>query len=75
MPMFRHQPFTFIDFLAQAGGLLGLFVGASFLSVVEVFYFFTLRLFVNVCRHFQAKFKIQVKKCMVRLEMHNFEHS
>jgi hypothetical protein len=41
----RYQPFTVVEFLAQSGGLLGLFIGASVLSIVEMFYFFSLRTF------------------------------
>lgn len=32
------------DFVSSCGGLLGLFMGVSVLSVVELIYFFTLRL-------------------------------
>jgi acid-sensing ion channel, other len=46
----RYQPFTFVEFLAQSGGLLGLFVGASALSVVELFYFFLMRNVSNLIR-------------------------
>lgn len=31
------------DFLAKCGGILGLFMGVSFLSIIEVIYYFTLR--------------------------------
>ncbi|KAI8424662.1 hypothetical protein MSG28_003089 [Choristoneura fumiferana] len=37
------------DFLANCGGLLGLFLGFSFLSLVEIFYFCTLRLELPEC--------------------------
>jgi hypothetical protein len=50
VPMFRYQPLTFVEFLAQSGGLLGLFAGISALSIIEIFYFFTLRLFCNALR-------------------------
>lgn len=33
------------DFLASSGGLFGLFMGASLLSLIEFIYYFTLRLF------------------------------
>ncbi|XP_061709461.1 pickpocket protein 28-like [Cydia pomonella] len=39
----RSELFGATDFLANCGGLLGLFLGFSFLSLVEIFYFFTLR--------------------------------
>jgi acid-sensing ion channel, other len=50
IPMFRYQPLTFVEFLAQSGGLMGLFAGISALSVIETFYFFTLRLICNFVR-------------------------
>ncbi|XP_063378688.1 pickpocket protein 28-like [Cydia fagiglandana] len=40
----RSELFGATDFLANCGGLLGLFLGFSFLSLVELLYFFTLRL-------------------------------
>ncbi|XP_075972067.1 pickpocket protein 28-like [Anticarsia gemmatalis] len=42
--MRRSELFGLTDFLANIGGLLGLFLGFSFLSLVELFYFATLRL-------------------------------
>lgn len=33
------------DFLANSGGLFGLFIGASFLSLFEFIYFFVIRIF------------------------------
>lgn len=44
----RIEMQTFTDFLAICGGLLGLFLGVSVLSVIEFIYFFTLRLY---CTH------------------------
>ena len=40
----RTESSTFADFVASVGGLLGLFMGISMLSVIELIYFFTLRL-------------------------------
>ncbi|XP_045451667.1 pickpocket protein 28-like [Melitaea cinxia] len=39
----RSELYGHTDFLANCGGLLGLFLGFSLLSVVEFIYFFTLR--------------------------------
>ncbi|CAO1421220.1 unnamed protein product [Diamesa serratosioi] len=39
----RSELFGLTDFLANCGGLLGLFMGFSILSMVEIFYHFTLR--------------------------------
>lgn len=44
----RSELFGPTDFLANCGGLLGLFMGASFLSLVELVYFCTLRLYCNL---------------------------
>ncbi|ENN81697.1 hypothetical protein YQE_01903, partial [Dendroctonus ponderosae] len=44
----RHELYGFTDFFANFGGLLGLFTGVSVLSIMEVVYFVTLRLFFNI---------------------------
>ncbi|CAH1647309.1 unnamed protein product [Spodoptera littoralis] len=44
LSMRRSELFGIIDFLANCGGLLGLFLGFSFLSLMEIVYFLTLRL-------------------------------
>ncbi|GBP37391.1 Pickpocket protein 28 [Eumeta japonica] len=41
--MTRSELFGVTDFLANCGGLLGLFLGFSFLSLVEIIYFMSLR--------------------------------
>lgn len=45
IPVKRVAVSTFSNFIAICGGLLGLFIGASALSIVEFVYFATLRLF------------------------------
>lgn len=40
----RSELYDKTDFLAACGGLLGLFMGVSVLSIVEVIYYFTIRL-------------------------------
>ena len=44
----RGQRMTEIDFISQMGGLLGLGLGCSFISIVELLYWITLRLFRNI---------------------------
>jgi amiloride-sensitive sodium channel len=39
-----------IDLVASTGGLLGLFIGFSFLSAVEILYFATVRLWCGIVR-------------------------
>lgn len=47
----RNELYGLTDFLANCGGLLGLFIGFSFLSAVETLYFLTFRLWCNMRRH------------------------
>jgi hypothetical protein len=46
----RYQQFFFSDAVSYVGGLLGLFAGISVLSIVEIFYFFSLRLCSDLLR-------------------------
>lgn len=41
----RIEKYTYTDFLATCGGLLGLFLGVSALSIIEFIYYSTLRLY------------------------------
>lgn len=43
----RSELYGQTDFLANCGGLLGLFMGFSILSLVEILYFLTLRCVLN----------------------------
>jgi hypothetical protein len=47
MAMQRNQDYTTMDFLASVGGLLGLTVGISATTVVEICYYFCLRPFIK----------------------------
>ncbi|XP_049855583.1 pickpocket protein 28-like [Schistocerca gregaria] len=44
IPSRRSELYGVTDFIANCGGLLGLFMGFSVLSLVEVFYFFSIRI-------------------------------
>lgn len=44
----RTELYTVADFLAICGGLLGFFVGASMLSIIEFAYFSTIHLFWKI---------------------------
>jgi amiloride-sensitive sodium channel len=44
----RHELYALSDFMANFGGLLGLFTGFSILSLMEVIYFLTVRICCNV---------------------------
>ncbi|KAL7011031.1 hypothetical protein ACKWTF_014064 [Chironomus riparius] len=54
---FRYRPFKIIDFLSYVGGIFGLFAGISALSIVEIFYYFTLRLITDFLRLIWSFFK------------------
>uniref|UniRef100_T1GJ62 Uncharacterized protein n=1 Tax=Megaselia scalaris TaxID=36166 RepID=T1GJ62_MEGSC len=43
----RYEGFGANDFLASVGGVLGLFLGISVMSVIEIVYFFTIRLYTH----------------------------
>lgn len=44
------EKYNFTNFLSNCGGLLGLFLGVSLLSMIEFIYFFTLRLYWTIRR-------------------------
>lgn len=50
IPSKRSELYGFTDFLANCGGVLGLFTGFSILSIIEWLYHFTLRLWSNMQR-------------------------
>uniref|UniRef100_A0A182MR04 Pickpocket n=1 Tax=Anopheles culicifacies TaxID=139723 RepID=A0A182MR04_9DIPT len=45
----RNQLFGLNDFIANCGGILGLFMGVSLLSIVEILYYFTIKPLINHC--------------------------
>lgn len=51
MTSHRKELYGSVDFLASVGGILGLFIGFSFISVVEVVYYLTIRLWINIKRY------------------------
>lgn len=46
----RSETSTMSAFISNCGGLFGLFMGASVLSIVELVYYFTLRLYLKLWR-------------------------
>lgn len=48
LAMRMSAQFSLTDFISQCGGLLGLFMGVSILSIVEVIYYFTIKLMHRV---------------------------
>ncbi|XP_052873202.1 pickpocket protein 28-like [Anopheles cruzii] len=47
IPIKRSELFGVTDFLANCGGILGLFMGVSILSIVEILYYCTLKPFMD----------------------------
>ncbi|XP_026472958.1 pickpocket protein 28 isoform X2 [Ctenocephalides felis] len=47
----RSELYGPVDFLANCGGLMGLFMGVSLLSIIEIFYFITMRPLCTVRLH------------------------
>uniref|UniRef100_A0A1Y1MN03 Uncharacterized protein n=1 Tax=Photinus pyralis TaxID=7054 RepID=A0A1Y1MN03_PHOPY len=47
----RSEMFSAFDFASKVGGLLGLFIGFSITSAIEIVYFGTLRVGFNTRRH------------------------
>ncbi|KAI4503005.1 hypothetical protein M0802_002049 [Mischocyttarus mexicanus] len=50
----KNELFGFTEFLSSTGGLLGLFMGFSFLSFMEILYFLTLRLWCRLTENKNA---------------------
>ncbi|CAH1116191.1 unnamed protein product [Phaedon cochleariae] len=48
IPCVRHELYGHLDFLANVGGLLGLFVGFSLISLLEILYFVSVRIICNM---------------------------
>ena len=46
--LIRSEVYSKTDFIADCGGLLGLFMGVSILSLVELVYYLTVRLWLNL---------------------------
>lgn len=55
--------FSITTLIANCGGIFGLFIGLSSLSVIEIIYFFSVRLFGNL-----RKRRISKKKLMLEME-------
>lgn len=51
----RSELYGTMDFLATSGGILSLFMGISLLSLIEIFYFATIRLACNLHKRNLAK--------------------
>lgn len=52
--MKRSELHSTSDFVAECGGLFGLFIGASLLSFIEIIYFFTLHSFYSLRKNDQS---------------------
>ncbi|KAK5641675.1 hypothetical protein RI129_010222 [Pyrocoelia pectoralis] len=47
----RNELYGYVDFFSNVGGLLGLFIGLSVTSCIEILYFLTLRLVCNIRKY------------------------
>lgn len=47
----RHELYGYVDFFSNTGGLLGLFIGFSVTSAIEILYFLTLRIICNTKKY------------------------
>jgi amiloride-sensitive sodium channel len=54
----RYGSYDTVTFLSDCGGILGLFLGVSSLTVVEVFYFFVMRITSNLVRKMRNGSKV-----------------
>ncbi|CAL8134972.1 unnamed protein product [Orchesella dallaii] len=51
-PKLRKELYTFVNLMSNTGGLLGLCMGFSFLSLLEILYYFTIR---NIFKYLRFK--------------------
>lgn len=61
----RVESLSSTDFLASAGGLIGLFMGASLLSIIEMFYYFSIRIFLTYRKDHPHNRDIRISMAMV----------
>lgn len=57
----RSEVYTMANFLSLCGGLLGLFLGVSVLSIIEFLYYSTLRLYLTL-RRWRSEHILPVKR-------------
>lgn len=53
----RYANYGTTSFISDVGGLLGLFLGVSVISFIEIFYFFGLRVVVECMKHLKRNHK------------------
>lgn len=70
----RKRQFTLIDFISSCGGILGLFAGISVLSIVELFYYFSIRIVVNAYKDWKNCKVVLITNNMVMEETPNSAH-
>lgn len=61
----RADRYGLLEFISSSGALAGLFLGASLLSMVELIYFFALRIFLS---HRQDRRINDIRTAFVRFE-------
>lgn len=64
-PTKRIENHSWSDFIASAGGLFSLCMGASILSIVELIYYFVLHIFVT---YFNGRKQTNTKRMIFMIE-------
>lgn len=59
----RSELYGLTDFMANCGGLLGLFMGVSILSLIEILYYITLRLACNL--NYRRKKRNKIRRASI----------
>jgi hypothetical protein len=54
----RYGSYDIVTFLSECGGILGLFLGVSALTIVEFFYFFVIRVISNFLKRLKNNTKV-----------------
>lgn len=74
-PFILTQQFTMLDFVSYTGGALGLFLGFSVLSFIEIIYYFSLRLALDAKSRIRVAGLTQIakgKRSFVSQYLHDF---
>lgn len=58
----RSELYGLTDFLANCGGLLGLFAGVSILSTIEILYFYTIRFCCNLRARRKSRKELKIEE-------------
>jgi Amiloride-sensitive sodium channel len=54
----RYASYELVSFISDVGGLLGLFLGVSIMSAIEIFYFFFIRFTGDLIKYVKARKRV-----------------